>query len=155
MFGIEPFKGNSEYELFKRINSGKIYFPQSSHPDFAHCGSDQGNGSSVREYGGGSSSKSRDSTPPPTIPMMLRGSYSQRNLLKMKQMHKRCTSDGLGDRYYLEQINNLVNGAEAAHHSRRESATQLYNKYKPANDPFNGVKYNYSTDVCQLIHDLL
>lgn len=70
-------------------------------------------------------------------------------------MHKRCTSDGLGDRYYLEQINNMVNGAEAAHHQRRESATQLYNKYRPANDPFNGVKYHYSADVSQLIHDLL
>ena len=34
MFGVEPFKGHSEADLFKKINAGKLNFPNSSHPDF-------------------------------------------------------------------------------------------------------------------------
>lgn len=34
LFGVEPFKGKTETELFRRINSGNVTFPESSHPDF-------------------------------------------------------------------------------------------------------------------------
>lgn len=35
LFGIEPFRGKTERELFKRINSGKLIFPESTHQDFS------------------------------------------------------------------------------------------------------------------------
>lgn len=65
------------------------------------------------------------------------------------QGHKRCTSDGLGDHYYLEKINHMYNtgrNIDNGTQSRRDST---------ANDPFNGVKYHYSAAVSQLIRDLL
>ena len=57
LFGVEPFKGKTEQELFRRINSGQINFPESLHPDFGshdnsyrkERGQDQTSGTKGRE----------------------------------------------------------------------------------------------------------
>ena len=138
MFGVEPFKGHSETNLFKKINLGKVNFPNSSHPDF-NKRNDQRDYSQREPKRGNSHS-----------PFVLRGSQSQRHNLKMRQYekaaHKRCqTSYGLGDCYYLEQIYNAGNESQLA--------APTTNQKHP--DPFCGLKISYSKNVKNLIKDLL
>lgn len=79
---------------------------------------------------------------------------------QLARNHKRHLSDGLGDHYYLEQINYMMEECArykegmAPQHHRTESDPH-FSKPHQKNDQFNGSKFHYSANVFRLIKDLL